>query len=195
MRNFSTPRWLLVLVFGLIMSGCESGSVSVPTTDAVAKWFPEFYFQSLPLTGIHVDYDADSMIFRYDAPTDDVPVWLEKTRAIAISHGWEVTHEEYSASATKLFLRRIDDTNHRYGNWHSVELLRIITCSGVLLFGAIQIDVSDDSSLAEISANGTPWHQTTFLPLFTRQADDACQSATKAATKEDSGSKSLYRLR
>jgi hypothetical protein len=162
-----------VLILLALLFGCQT-SAAPPSAEDVARSYPEFYFQALPLIGLHLDHDASGIIFRYSVAPNEQPVWLERISASARANGWRVVREDQSGQVQRLQLQRIDDPRHRYRDYHSLEIVRITSCGSALLIAGIQVDVKKQSDLAEITAEGPRWYQKRFWPLVTKYEGEAC---------------------
>lgn len=162
-----------LLVLGALLLGCRNAAAP-PSPEDVARRLPEFYFQALPITGLYLNHDTDGIIFRYSISESEQPAWIQRLKDAARANGWEVIHEGGPGAVDSLHLRRIDDPRHRYRDEHSLELVRIIPCGEVLLIGAIQADLKEQSELAAVSADGPDWYRTTFWPLLVKYQAEAC---------------------
>ena len=120
-----------VLILVALLFGCEN-SVP-PSAEDVARSYPEFYFQALPIIGLHLDHDADGIIFRYSVAPNERPVWLQRISDSARANGWKVVNEGQSGEIRSIHLQRIDDPKHRYRDMHSLEIVRITSCGSALL--------------------------------------------------------------
>jgi hypothetical protein len=169
LRTRNSP--VLILLAPLI--GCQT-SASPPSAEDVARSYPEFYVRDLPFTGLHVDHDADAVIFRYSVAPGERPIWLERISAKARADGWQVVHEGKSGGVGSLHLQRIDDPRRRYREYHSVEIVRITSCGSTLLVAAIQVDEKKQSRLAAITAEGGRWYEKNFWPLVAKYRAEAC---------------------
>jgi hypothetical protein len=161
------------LILLALLSGCQT-SAAPPSAEDVARSDPEFYFQALPLTGLHVDYDAGAIIFRYSVAPNERPVWLQRISDSARANGWKVVHESQTGEVGSLDLRRIDDPRHRYRDMHSLEIVRITSCGSAILIAGIRVDVKEQSGLAEITADGGRWYQKRFWPLVAKYEAETC---------------------
>jgi hypothetical protein len=161
------------LILAALLFGCQINTAT-PSAEDVARRLPEFYFQALPITGLYLNYDTDGIIFRYSATQNERARWLQRLSDSARAHGWKVVHEGQSGDVRSLHLQRIDDPKHRFEEWHSLEIVRIISCRSSLLIGGIQVDIEEQSDLAEKTAEGGRWYRKRFWPLVAKYESEAC---------------------
>jgi hypothetical protein len=165
-----TIRSSAVLIVVALLCGCDAP----PSAEDVARSYPEFYLQALPIIGLHVDHDADGIIFRYAVSPNERPVWLQRISDSAGAHGWKVVHEGQSGEVASLHLQRIDDPRHRYLDMHSLEIVRITSCGSALLISGIQVDIEEQSDLAKKTAEGGRWYRKWFWPLVAKYEAETC---------------------
>jgi hypothetical protein len=162
-----------VLILLALLFGCRT-SAAPPSAEDVARSYPEFYFQALPISGLYLNHDTDAIIFRYSVAPNERPVWLQRVSDTARAHGWKVVREGQSGDVRSLHLQRIDDPQHRYHEWHSLEIVRIISCGSALLIAGIQVDKKKQSGLAENTADGGSWYKKRFWPLVAKYEAEVC---------------------
>jgi hypothetical protein len=155
-----------------LLFGCQN--TLPPSARDVARSYPEFYFQALPLTGLHVDYDADGIIFRYSVAENERLVWLQRLSDSARVNGWKVVDEGQAEEGRSLHLQRIDNPQRRYRDMHSLEIVRITSCGTALLIAAIQVDIEKQNELAENATEGGRWYRKRFWPLVAKYRAEVC---------------------
>jgi hypothetical protein len=125
------------------------------------------------MTGLYLNHDTDAIIFRYSVAPNE-RFWLQRISDTARASGWKVVHERQSGEVRSLHLQRIDDPEHRYHEWHSLEIVRITSCKSALLIAGIQVDVKEQSGIVKIAADGGRWYRKSFWPLVAKYEGEAC---------------------
>lgn len=166
------------IVFFLAISlllACEPNEYQIPDETSITHVYPEFSIQSAEFSGIYVNYDSDAMIFQYEIHANETKLGPEDIKGIARQGKWELLNENVKErNVSWLIFRRLDEEKSRYGDLHSLEILKIVSCGKFFIFGGIQADFRELDQLIENELDGGKWYRSNFWPLFSKHVDEVC---------------------